>query len=92
MGTLTPDSLVPGDDPIDVIADSSLSGGKYILQNTGPGILFYNEQDAVVADPSTLTKGHRLVPDESIGVEVSGGNAFYVWAPLGTEYAVTETS
>ena len=48
--------------PADIIDGESLANGDYILQNVGNGLIFVNNQDIVLADPSTALRRPRAGP------------------------------
>ena len=68
-------------DILDTVANGglALADGKWLLQNTSDHEILFAPEDAAVADPSTLIRGHRLLPTNWIGLTAGGGKAFYVW-------------
>ena len=77
--------LVAEADPVNIL-DSVANGGldlddgNWLLQNTSDHEILFLPEDAAVADPATITRGHRLLPTNWIGVTVGTGRAFYVWS------------
>ena len=90
--TREPVDVAGGADPTDVVADEGYADGDYTMQNRGPGVLVFNDQDAVVADPTTLAgKGMTLYPRQFIGITVAGG-ALYLSSRSGCNVVFADAS
>ena len=65
--------------PTDIVAALSLTPGRYTVQNTTAVSVFLSEADPALADPSTLTRGHILGLEVTLGITVTPTNAIYLW-------------
>ena len=86
-----------GGDSVDLVQSLALSSGtRYIVQNTGGGSLHYKSFTAATTPgdplaPDDQQYGHRLSPGDSVLIEPTAGEGFWMWAvSTACTVAVTE--
>ena len=80
--------------PKNIIDTESLEDGDYTVQCTGGRRVRVKLQDVPLADTTTLTGGHYLIPPpeaSALGITVVTGEAIYLYTDAGaSEVEITE--